>query len=185
MIHSIEMCFNHGQKVNGSKTIRFTAGVNVLVGPNGSGKSTVLRALHTCERCRKAIESDPAVHYFNAESMNPHNQTGAAGTALHMLLRTRGMFSSHGEIMKAALVALPLREGDVLLVDEPEAGQDLAGVLRIRDGIGRLSARRVQVIAASHHPALFDAGTVIELEPGYAARVCDEMCRMLHCGSSN
>ena len=43
--------------------------------------------------------------------------------------------------MKAALVSLPLREGETLLVDEPEAGQDMAGAERIRQGFGMLCER--------------------------------------------
>lgn len=92
-----------------------------------------------------------AIHYFNSETMNPHTVTGPAGNMLQMLLRTRGTLSSHGEIMKAALVSLPAGSGDIVLVDEPESGQDFAGVQRIRMGSEQLEASNVQVIAASHH----------------------------------
>jgi energy-coupling factor transporter ATP-binding protein EcfA2 len=145
------------------------------------GISTVLRALHTCEECRKSVASDVEIHYFNAESMNPHQMTGPVGSSLNMLLRVRGLFSSHGEIMKAALVSLPMKEGDVLLVDEPETGQDFAGIRKIRAGFENLARRKVQVIAATHHPGLFADATMIELEAGYVARMKKEMCRMLRC----
>jgi energy-coupling factor transporter ATP-binding protein EcfA2 len=181
MIASIELCFQHARRVKGPTTIHFSPGFNILVGPNGSGKSTVLRALHSCEECGKAVATDLAIHYFNAESMNPHQLTGPVGSSLNMLLRVRGLFSSHGEIMKAALVSLPLKEGDVLLVDEPETGQDFAGIRRIRAGFEHLARRKVQVIAATHHPGLLDGATLVELETGYASRIREEMCRALLC----
>lgn len=181
MINSIDICFQHARRVKGAKAIRFSSGVNILVGPNGSGKSTVLQALHTCEECRKSVEPSASIHYFNAESMNPHQMTGPVGSAVNMLLRVRGQFSSHGEIMKAALVSLPLKKGDVLLIDEPETGQDFAGVQHIRAGFQNLARRKVQVIAATHHPGLLEGATLVELEADYAERIRREMCRVLHC----
>jgi Fe-S cluster assembly ATPase SufC len=181
MITSIELCSQHARLVKGPKTIHFSPGFNILVGPNGSGKSTVLRAIHACRECRKSVASDVAIHYFNAESMNPHQMTGPVGSSLNMLLRVRGLFSSHGEIMKAALVSLPLKVGDVLLVDEPETGQDFAGIRRIRAGFETLARRKVQVIAATHHPGLLDGAAPVELVPGYVSRIRDEMYRTLHC----
>ena len=116
MIESIQLCTYHAMKVMGSSTIHFTPGINVLVGPNGSGKTTLLRALHTCEECRKVTNGEGVIHYFNSETMNPHNVNGPAGNMRNMLLRTRGMFSSHGEIMKAALVSLPVQRGEKALL---------------------------------------------------------------------
>jgi len=181
MIESIQLCPRHAVKVKGPSTIHFFPGVNVVVGPNGSGKTTVLRAIHTCGQCRKVTGGDGVIHYFNSETMNPHTATGPAGNMLKMLLRTRGMFSSHGEIMKAALVSLPVRKGDIVLVDEPESGQDAAGVQRIRKGFEQLAANDVQVIVASHHPLFLQDGRVVELATGYAAHLRAEMCRALRC----
>lgn len=77
------------------------------------------------------MKQGAAIHYFDAESMNPHQMTGQARSAVNMLLRVRGQFSSHGEIMKAAMVSLPMRRGDVLLMDEPETDQDFDGFMRV------------------------------------------------------
>ena len=181
MIASIQLCPRHGRKVTGSGTIHFFRGVNVLVGPNGSGKTTVLQAIHSCGQCRKVTDGEGAIHYFNSETMNPHTVTGPAGNTLQMLLRTRGTFSSHGEIMKAALVSLPVRRGDIVLIDEPETGLDLAGVQQLCKGFEQLVANNVQVIAASHHPLFLQAGRAVELRTGYAAHLREELCRVLGC----
>jgi len=183
MIESIQLCFRHSVKVTGPGTLHFTPGVNILVGPNGSGKTTVLRAIHTCEKCRKATDNTGTIHFFSSETMNPHNMNGSAGSVVQMLLRTRGVFSSHGEIMKAALVAMPVRRGDLVLIDEPESGQDLAGIMQLCKGFERLAASHVQVIAASHHPLFLRNGRVVELGTGYSNHLREEICRALHCDS--
>lgn len=181
MIRSIELCFTHRCRLGGKNEFRFDPGINVLVGPNGSGKSTLLRALHECDGCSKDQDCVDGIQYFNSESMNPHSRNNPDRSPLGMLLQTRGMFSSHGEIMKAAMVSLPVRQGGVLLIDEPEAGQDLASVERLAKGFRKLADHHVQVIIATHHPLFFGVGTLIELVPGYAADLTQKLCVALHC----
>jgi len=181
MIRSIHLCFTHARRLGGKTTFRLEPGVNVVVGPNGSGKSTLLRALHECGECTKDQGCPSETHYFNSESMNPHSRSEPDRSPAGMLLRTRGLFSSHGQIMKAAMVSLPIRQGGVLLIDEPEAGQDLAGVRQLAEGFRKLADHDVQVIIATHHPLFFRTGTLIELAPGYAARVTRGLCAALNC----
>jgi energy-coupling factor transporter ATP-binding protein EcfA2 len=85
--------------------------------------------------------------------------------------------------MKAAIGSLPIRENDTLLIDEPETGQDLAGVLRLQKGFQLLCRHNVQIIAASHHPLLLLSGHLIELKKGYAASLLRQHRHIL-CGSS-
>jgi predicted ATPase len=167
MIRRIELCFNHALKIQGSKTIEFSPGINLLAGPNGSGKSTLLRALYKCPECRIEKDEDSEIIYYDAEMMNPHRPEGPPGDLRTLILRARGVFSSHGEIMKTTLSSLPVSSGSILLIDEPETGQDLAGVLRIQKGFDVLRRKKVQVIVASHHPLLLQHGQLIELKNRY------------------
>jgi len=176
MIAQIELCLKHRLKVKGSATLRFQPGVNVLIGPNGSGKSTVLRALHSCRECRIENPDGAPMLYFNPETMNPHHPDFYPSDVREMILKTRGIFSSHGEILRAALFSLPIREGSVFLVDEPEAGQDLKGVERIREGFDKICASGGQVIVATHHPLIIRDATIIELVPGYTSLIRQTLC---------
>jgi Fe-S cluster assembly ATPase SufC len=177
MISRLQLCYSHAWKVKGTPDIRFVPGLNVLVGPNGSGKSTILRALHTCSDCRIENHAETATQYFNAELMNPHREDQPPGNIRNMILKTRGGFSSHGEILKTAMFSLSLYPGETFLVDEPESGQDLAGVQRIRQGFEELCESGVQVVVATHHPLLMQDVNLIELQSGYAERVRQSLCR--------
>jgi len=177
MIAQIELCLKHRLKVKGSATLRFEPGVNVLIGPNGSGKSTVLRALHSCDECHiKNPDGAPRL-YFNPETMNPHHPDYYPSDVREMILKTRGIFSSHGEILRAALFSLPIREGAVFLVDEPETGQDIEGVERIREGFDKIVACGGQTIAATHHPLIMRDANVIELVPDYVEYLHQAFCQ--------
>ncbi|MCK4564460.1 MAG: AAA family ATPase [Verrucomicrobia bacterium] len=182
MITQIELCLKHRLKVKGSATLRFLPGVNVLIGPNGSGKSTVLRVLHTCRECRIENPNSAPMLYFNPETMNPHHPDYYPSDVREMILKTRGIFSSHGEILRAALFSLPVREGSVFLVDEPEMGQDIKGVERIREGFDKICASGGQVIVATHHPFLMQNTHLIELVPNYAEHLRAKFCTTL-CGN--
>jgi predicted ATPase len=179
MISRIELCFNHSLKISGQKTIEFAPGMNVIAGANGSGKSTLLKALHSCQDCRIEKTDGTETLYYDAEMMNPHRPEGPPGDLRTLILRARADFSSHGEIMKTAIISLPIRAHDTLLIDEPEAGQDLAGVLRLQKGFQMLCRHNVQIIAASHHPLLLLNGHFIELKKGYAATLLRQYRRRL------
>ena len=176
MLMRLRMCANHARRVRAERTLVFQSGVNVIVGPNGSGKSTILNAIRLCEDCEKETEGDTFFHYFNTETMNPRTMDGPVGNMTNMILRVRSIFSSHGQIMKTALTSLPIRKGDCLLVDEPESGQDLEGILLIKEGFKAICEEGGQVVIASHHPAFWKDAHVIELGKGYTEAV-RQQCR--------
>ncbi len=121
------------------------------------------------------------MHYFNAERMNPHIPEEPAGNMRNMILRIRGGFSSHGEIMKDAMTSIPLQRGETLLIDEPEAAQDMESVQRILLGFDEICRQGGQVIAATHHPLLMKRGRIVELLPGYVQTLRSVYCRSI-CG---
>jgi len=176
MIAQIDLCLKHRLKAKCPPTLRFQPGVNMLVGPNGSGKSTLLRAISECTECRVESPDGAPTLYFNPESMNPHHPDYYPVDVREMVLKTRGVFSSHGEILRAALFSLPIRKGTVFLVDEPETGQDIEGVERIRKGFDRIVASGGQVIAATHHPFMMRNTNLVELVPDYAKHLRIAYC---------
>ena len=183
MLKSISLCMNHARRVDVGKTITFNHGLNVIVGPNGSGKSTLLRSIVKCDDCVNTISGKTDFHYFDSEKMNPKTTDSSSQSVKDMILRIRSLFSSHGEIMKTAMTALPVQKGDCLLMDEPEAGQDLDGILRIQEGFKAICETGGQVIIASHHPLFWRNGHIIELQKGYCEKICaayrDILCKSL------
>jgi predicted ATPase len=176
MIMQIDLCLKHRIKVKCPPILHLQPSVNMLIGPNGSGKSTILRAISECTECRIKNPDGAPTLYFNPESMNPHHPDYYPSNVREMVLKTRGIFSSHGEILRAALFSLPIREGTVFLVDEPETGQDIKGVERIREGFDRIVASGGQIVAATHHPLMMRNAHIIELVPDYAKRLRSAFC---------
>jgi predicted ATPase len=169
MLRRIELCFNHGPRIERFSEIRFISGLNVVAGPNGSGKSTLLKAIHRCDDCRREATAMTSYTYFDAETMNPHREETRLPGFHGALVRTRSLFSSHGETMRDVLSTMTFESGDCLLLDEPESGQDLSWIIKIRTGIDEIADRGCQVIVASHHPVFWKGANLIELVPGYVA----------------
>ncbi|MBN2144038.1 MAG: AAA family ATPase, partial [Candidatus Aureabacteria bacterium] len=116
MLKKIHLCFHHGLRVKGEKEICFSKQVNIIIGPNGSGKSTVLRSIYECGDCMRSEDSKTVYRFFDSELNNPHATekkfTGYRGN----VLKTRAVFSSHGEIMRSVLANFQFNSRDCLLV---------------------------------------------------------------------
>ena len=167
MLRRIELCFNHQRFVHKVKVVDFVSGMNLVIGPNGSGKSSLLRAIHSCSDCIKIEDVPTKYHYFDGELMNPHRKDMKGNS----LLRCRAMFASHGESMRDVLAFIPLRHGDTLLLDEPESGQDMEWMMRIRQGFRTVTRLKCQLIVATHHPVFMGKSHVIELQRGYRKKL--------------
>ncbi len=173
MIEKIELCLIHSGRVDGRKRIVFEPGFNVVIGPNGSGKSSLLKAIYECPDCKKMSNGKVRYHYFDSETMNPHRSEELFKGVHGSIIRVRAMFSSHGETMRDVLKFFDFKEGDTLLLDEPEAGHDFQWISKIYKGLEKVARTGCQVIAASHHPVFWDAENIIELKRGYRKRTLD------------
>ncbi|MDD3605136.1 MAG: ABC transporter ATP-binding protein [Kiritimatiellae bacterium] len=178
MLKKIHLCMNHARRVKRYRELTFSPGLTLIIGPNGTGKSTVLRAIAECPDCvRHADESTQIVH-FDAERSNPRLATGPAGNYTNMILRTRALFSSHGEILQDVFKTLGITPKTCLLLDEPEAGQDYDHVLKLRAAMDRAVKRGAQIICATHEFMFWERAHFIELRRGYRKRISKAVCRM-------
>ena len=172
MIVSAELQFKWQRRVRRKDALQFDPGLNTLAGPNGSGKSTIIQALLDGGDCRLQFEGSSEIRLFDTERMNPRVLAIPAATPAEMALRLRGSFSSHGQIIRQTLAALPAGpRGMTLLVDQPEAGQDYEAVQRIKATIDAACEQGYQFIVASHHPVFWFGTHLIELQPGYTRQV--------------
>jgi heme exporter protein A len=167
-------------------------GVAVVRGPNGSGKTTLLRALAglvPLARGDRQVSGD--VLYIGHRPMLLRGLTARENLEFFVRFRggdTRGVAAalrewgvgeqidrpverlSAGERRRAALARVETERVGVLLLDEPFADLDDAGVSRLRQAITRLRDDGRSVVIATHaHPELDGiAGTQIAVEGGVA-----------------
>lgn len=177
MLRSVCLCMNHNRRIKRYRRLAFAPGLNLLIGPNGTGKSTILDAIARCPHCRRREDGPTEYVFFDTESMNPRVASGPAGTCTNMLLRSRALFSSHGEILQDAFRALPVTPRTCLLLDEPESGQDFEHVLALRSAMDRAISRGAQVICATHQVLFWERAHFIELRRGYRQRITKAVCR--------
>jgi heme exporter protein A len=167
-------------------------GVAIVRGPNGSGKTTLLRALAglvPLARGNRQVSGD--VLYIGHRPMLLRGLTARENLEFFVRFRggdTRGIAGalrawgvgehmdrpverlSAGERRRAALARVETERVDVLLLDEPFADLDDAGVSRLRQAITHLRDDGRSVVIATHaHPELDGvAGTQIAIEGGAA-----------------
>lgn len=178
MLKSIHLCVNHARRVKRYRRLSFKPGLTLLIGPNGTGKSTILEAITECCDCRRIEEGTTEYSLFDTERMNPRLAQGPAGNYTNMVLRTRALFSSHGEILQDAFGTLRITPQMCLLLDEPESGQDFDHVLALRAAMDRAVARGAQVICSTHQVLFWERAHFIELRRGYRQRITDAVCRV-------
>ncbi len=171
MLTEIHLCPNHARRVKRYSRLRFAQNLNLLIGPNGTGKSTVLRAIADCTDCRRVQDGKTDYVLFDTESMNPHLGNVVADYYTNTVLRTRAMFSSHGQTLQDVYSTLRVTPHTCLLLDEPESGQDVEHILSLRKAMDRAVARGAQIICATHHVLFWPRAHVIQLRRGYRDRV--------------
>jgi energy-coupling factor transport system ATP-binding protein len=148
--------------------------VVLLTGPTGSGKSTMLRAIageafeaDNRQISGKLVFSGKEISDFAIASafsyLVPQLPLGLAiegfGSDGEFLRAGEGKNSatlSHGEAYRFALDRAMARAPRVILLDEPSAALDEAGIAQLRDLVRRLSAQGSIVLIAEHRAQLWD-----------------------------
>ena len=168
-------------------------GLTLVRGPNGAGKTTLLRTvagLIPLARGTRSVEGDSL--YIGHRSMLLRGLTarenlaffarfrGLATSGIDGALRGWGLGPdmdrpverlSAGERRRASLARLDTEPLGLLLLDEPFADLDDAGVKRLREAIARASASDRAVVVATHaHHELDDLATGrVDLRDGIAS----------------
>ncbi|HEV8534687.1 MAG TPA: ATP-binding cassette domain-containing protein [Candidatus Limnocylindria bacterium] len=173
-------------------TLDIRAGLTLVRGPNGAGKTTLLRViagLVPLARGARAIRGDAL--YIGHRSTLLRGLT--ARENLVFFARFRGMAThgidgalrawgvgeqmdrpverlSAGERRRASLARLDTEPVGILLLDEPFADLDDAGVVRLRDAItaAQASGRAVVVATHAHHELDDLARTHVAVADGVA-----------------
>jgi heme exporter protein A len=167
-------------------------GLTLVRGPNGAGKTTLLRTLAgLVPLARGARHTSAEVLYIGHRPMLLRGLTarenlvffarfrGTDTRAIDGALRAWGVGGqmdrpvehlSAGERRRAALARLDTERVGVLLLDEPFADLDDAGVGRLREAIARARSDGRAVVVATHaHHELDDlAATRIVIDDGVA-----------------
>jgi heme exporter protein A len=167
-------------------------GLTLVRGPNGSGKTTLLRALAglvPLARGERELSGD--VLYVGHRPMLLRGLTARENLEFFVRFRggdTRGIDGalrawgigedmdrpverlSAGERRRAALARVETERVPVLLLDEPFADLDDAGVSRLRQTIARArdDGRTIVVATHAHHELDEIAGALIAIEDGAA-----------------
>lgn len=163
MIERIEFCNVHNTRIMSSgKTLRFTPGYNCVLGETGAGKTFLLHAITNCRDCVVVSKGNGKIYSYSTEHCDIRSRAAVRPSTGKALSETSGekfralSRLSHGEgnavLFGASLKALALKEGDTFLVDEPEAGLDLAKVIDVASAFNHLCSKGIQVIVATHHP---------------------------------
>ena len=174
MIKSIELCFNHASKVKQLEKVEFKPGYNVLIGQNGFGKSTILRALHSCDLCEvqhyQSAQKTETV-YYSGSSLEKTLQENRFPKPLADAIRSRELFSSHGESNKELMSILEVSRANCFLLDDPEMGLDVEARIKLARKLREICTKRknTQVIVASHDPFLWYGKNtnVVEIQEDY------------------
>jgi energy-coupling factor transporter ATP-binding protein EcfA2 len=168
-------------------SIRVGAGERIaLVGANGSGKSTLLGALSGrldagttrgssrvidvpqdpdlalfCSTVQRELAYGPTDHRMSPEAVSSRVREAAEALSIGDLLHRPPQALSRGQRLRVAVAASLACTPDVLILDEPTAGQDREQVERMMDGL-RDSMSSGVLIFATHD---------LELARRYSTRI--------------
>ncbi len=162
-----------------------------LVGANGCGKSTLIRILCGLTRptkgcvtlspgSRLALVPDRfdkvnmtiprfmshmcALDGITAEAPEPYY----SAFALESMLDTPMKYLSKGTLQKAAVIQALAEERDIMFLDEPLSGQDMASQYHFAQELKKRKAAGMAIVMACHEPFLIEelADTIRQIKDG-------------------
>lgn len=163
MITKVTVTDPEWKKRIGRSQVTFGPFINVLAGPNGSGKSSLMQAIMGSDKKPRRGEKNPCrvesaypfrIVHIDLITNNPHRGYFDSST-MDMGFQLSAMRSSHGEYSGAtirAIAKMPADEPHVFLIDEPENGLDMIGMV---DFTKIAIDCPHQIIVASHHPLVW------------------------------
>ena len=157
-------------------TLSLRPGERVAVlGANGSGKSTLLSALSGrisaagvvrlgrvvdvpqepdlslfCETVRQELAYGPVEARLEQGAVEARVQAAARGLSVEDLLEAAPQALSRGQRLRVAVAAALTVGPDVLVLDEPTAGQDRDQVERLMEALSQALGARAALIFATH-----------------------------------
>lgn len=182
VLHDISMIIEKGQSI-------------AFMGHNGCGKSTLLKIIAGLVQPTKGIvnyERPVLFHYvpehfpqmqFTAEKylfsqgkmegieeieLKERIQSLSQDFFFESMLKTPMKCLSKGSLQKVGVIQALLKEPDILLLDEPLSGQDIASQQVFIDKMNVLRKKGVVILMSCHEPYLIDAisDCVYQLEGG-------------------
>jgi predicted ATPase len=162
-------CFKSGE----SFTLR--GGVNIIVGDQGTGKSSLLQLFSDClmsskferERAQKIIdltyENSGSVFAFDFEHDSPRTK-GYFNDKVSFSSQIVQRIVSHGQSISSIVKALPVKNGDIALMDEPDMALSVRSCVEISKYLNEVGKKN-QIIASCHNPAMIlSQNEVLSLE---------------------
>jgi predicted ATPase len=177
-------------RIHGERSeFTFMPGANVICGPNGSGKSTVLNAIVPRpgfpNRVKSEIEFDvPTKLEIYRSEVDGNTHKGYFDEDVSMGLQIAAMRISRGQGQAAYLgnfikKSKEAEKGSLcLLLDEPDAAMDFAGVVALSALIFHISRSQQVILTAHAFPIIVNPlYHHIELVPEYRSLLYDATAR--------
>ena len=124
-----------------------------IMGENGAGKSTLFRCIAGIESYEGSVfvSENRQIGYMNDTPFYYSYVTGME--YIEFSLRAKGKNASRyslGMKKRLMLLTLMLQDNDIVIMDEPFNGIDLAGTIVLRHWLKKMKTKRKCVILSSH-----------------------------------
>lgn len=206
-LKKLRLLGKYAQRFNvNEKFFDFNSDVTLLIGPNGCGKSTILESINkelilgkkkdeygiplVDQKCyAEGITDGPIQSFYydfekNNSRVNMPNYIHSKMDITNMIIHKNSLEKSHGQSSKNLLKEIininKKKENILFLLDEPEQGLDVDGMLKFLRFLCSIKSPN-QAIVATHHPILIATNLlgVMEMEDDYRNKFLDKFRKAL------